>query len=94
MVIDERNPARGRDLEDESERGELSKEGFGDYDKEFHPTDVEHPDEGDQSDRSNREPSSSNHVAALRPRHSVEVHIHWMRFGATRSAPDEDFARL
>jgi hypothetical protein len=95
MVTDERSPERGRDLEDESERGELSKEGFGDYDKEFHPTDVEHPAEGGESDSSNRgQPSSPNDAAALRPLLPVEVHVHWMRFGAGGTSPEEDFAQL
>jgi hypothetical protein len=48
-VIEERDPKTPQQLDKESERGDVSQDGFGDYDEEFHPADVE-TDEAQPSD--------------------------------------------
>jgi hypothetical protein len=76
-VGDKRDPEQTPKLDDESNRGKTSKDGFGDYDKEFHPADVE-TDTGDSD--GGKEASSRPKVTEERLERTsrVEVHFHTM----------------
>ncbi|CAN5494090.1 hypothetical protein BH23CHL4_BH23CHL4_02270 [soil metagenome] len=56
-MSNERDPKKTPHLDEESDRGDISKDGFGDYDKEFHPSDVEIGNEEPPTEE--RESSSS-----------------------------------
>jgi len=79
-VSNERDPKKTPHLDEESDRGDISKDGFGDYDKEFHPSDVEIGNEEPPTEE--RESSSSSvRAASLGPaaRERFEIHFRTMK---------------
>jgi len=77
-------------LDDDAGRGEVSKEGFKDYDQEFHPAEVEiegDPD-GDRQEDKPAEAGGPSVVAAASK--LFEVHFRMMKI-RNRAAAFEDY---
>lgn len=75
----ERDPDEHPHLDDEPDRGDVSREGFNDYDKEAHPKRVDiDPKEPGLEDR---ERTSADSLAGQQPdtRYRFEVHFRMMK---------------
>ncbi len=79
QVSEEREKRNTPKLDEQSDRGEVSKDGFGDYDKEFHPAEVDI--EGDPSGGEQEQPNRAVQASSVDPaaRKRFEVHFRMMK---------------
>jgi hypothetical protein len=77
-VSTERDPRENPELEDESDRGRVSKEGFRDYDKEAHPKQVDIDEQEPSTDTRDRASSGRAAPAETAAHNRFEVHFRMM----------------
>jgi predicted phage gp36 major capsid-like protein len=77
-VSNERDPRENPKLDDESDRGDVSKEGFKDYDKEAHPKQVDIDERERPADKRDRASSGRAAPAVTAAHNRFEVHFRMM----------------
>jgi hypothetical protein len=77
-VNTERDPRENPELEDESDRGRVSKEGFRDYDKEAHPKQVDIDEPEPSTDKGDRASSGRAALVDTAAHNRFEVHFRMM----------------
>jgi hypothetical protein len=78
-------------LDVDADRGELAKEGFGDYDKEAHPTEVDIEGGDEPKDPADKATDASMDTDA---RDRVEIHFHTMTIRNRGQSGDSQSASL
>ena len=77
-MSNEREPRENPKLDDDSDRGDVSKEGFKDYDKEAHPKQVDIDEQDGSTDKRDRASSGRAAPADTAAPNRFEVHFRMM----------------